>query len=257
MEAQNNNVSQETNPQPQANVAPKSLGNAFETQTVAPAQQLWAQQAQAVAPNAQVVAQAPAPQQQAQSWNQQVPVTQQPAPTLQQMWDAINTSIDSSNLRNSITIRNKYSNGDLVKSNAQQPQQATLVGFGLCMNKGVKQSMGLTTRIYNRLVCDLADKIANTLGGWHCVDVNPTNASAIDCFDKNQVQRPPRQQQQYAQPQYAPQYAQPQQYAYAPPQQYAQPQYAPQYGYAQAPQQSYSYPPQQQYTPAPHQPQVF
>lgn len=270
METQNNNVSQETESQAvaqapvvQANVAPSSGGNPFDQAQEPVARAVSAQPVvQASQAEAQVVAQTPAqpwaqqpatPQApaitpNAQPWNQQAVVAQAvpaqpwaqqpvpPAPTLEQMWNVVNSCIDGMQIRNFVTIRNKYSNGELVKSNVQQPQ-AQLVGFGLCMNKGAKQSMGLTTRSYNRMVCDLADAIAKYLGGWNGVDVNATNASAIDVFDRNMVQRPRQPQpQQYAQPQqaYAPQYAPaPQQAQYG----YAQPPQQPQY--AQAPQRSY------------------
>lgn len=224
METQNNNVSQETEsqavapaPVAQAQVAPQSVGNLFDAQAQQP-----------IVHEVPVVAQANVQQ----PWNQQ-PQAVAPAPTLDQMWTVINTCIDGMQIRNFVTIRNKYSNGDLLAQNQPHQHQAKVIGFGLCMNKGSKKAMGVNTRQYNRIVCDLADAIAHSLGNWNGVDVNSTNASAIDCFDKSQVQRPPRPAPQYAQPQYA--------YSPAPQTQYAQPQQP--YGYTQPPQ--YSYAPQQ------------
>ena len=171
METQNNNVSQETEsqavapaPVAQAQVAPQSVGNLFDAQAQQPivhevpvvaqanVQQPWNQQAVAQAP--QPVA--PAPQANVQQpWNQQ-PQAVAPAPTLDQMWTVINTCIDGMQIRNFVTIRNKYSNGDLLAQNQPHQHQAKVIGFGLCMNKGSKKAMGVNTRQYNRIVCDLS-----------------------------------------------------------------------------------------------------
>ena len=210
-------------PEAQA-VVPTSGGNAWGNQAPAPQAQAVVQAQQPQAPQQQPQQpwnqQAPVAQQPQQPWNQQAPVAQQPqqpwnqqaqpvapapwsqqpvAPTLDQMWHAVQHAIDNMQIRNFITIRNKYSNGDLLAQNQQPQAGAQVVGFGLCMNKGSKKAMSLTTRAYNRLVCDLADSIANALGGWYGADVNATNASAIDVFDRNMVQRRQQPQQGYGQ----------------------------------------------------------